>query len=376
MTQGKLPKSPKPWWNHDCSRAEKQKKRAWGIFRRYPTEANLIEFKRARSQARRIRRESQRIWNEKVFPTSWQRAIVIPIAKPGKDPQDAGNYRPIALTSCLCKLMERMVNARLVYCLEEKGTFSPFQSGFRHHRSTIDNILLLETSIREAFVRNQHLVSIFFDMEKAYDRTWRYGILKDLYHLGFRGNLPVFIQNFLKTRVFQVRVGSTLSRDFYQREGVPQGSVLSVVLFILKINDIVKQLPLTVKGTLFVDDFQISCASANMSTIERQLQIAIRKITDWTNSNGFVISNQKTICMHFCRKRGLHPDPEITLNGVALPDAFEVVNPLGSAKRKQRLVYTLPYLISIHHVDNIQLLLLCREVDLKYLGMKNIFSTN
>ncbi|KAG8177440.1 hypothetical protein JTE90_008624 [Oedothorax gibbosus] len=212
-----------------------------------------------------------------------------------------------------------MVNARLVYCLEEKGSLSPFQSGFRHHRGTLDNILLLETSVREAFVRNQNLVSIFFDMEKAYDRTWRYGNLKDLYHLGFRGNLPVFIQNFLKTRVFQVRVGSTLSRDFYQREGVPQGSVLSVVLFILKINDIVRQLPPTVKGTLFVDDFQISCASANMSTVERQLQIAIRKITDWTNHNGFVISNQKTICLHFCRKRGLHSDPEITLNGVALP---------------------------------------------------------
>ncbi|KAG8200903.1 hypothetical protein JTE90_020543 [Oedothorax gibbosus] len=198
-----------------------------------------------------------------------------------------------------------MVNARLVYCLEEKGALSPFQSGFRHHRGTLDNILLL--LVREAFVRNQYLVSIFFDMKKAYDRTWRYGILKDLYHLGFRGNLPVFIQNFLKTRVFQVRVGSTLSRDFYQREGVPQGSVLSVVLFILKINDIVRQLPPTVKGTLFVDDFQISCASANMSTVERQLQIAIRKITDWTNHNGFVISNQKTICLHFCRKRGLHP---------------------------------------------------------------------
>ncbi|KAG8173396.1 hypothetical protein JTE90_010920 [Oedothorax gibbosus] len=61
-----------------------------------------------------------------------------------------------------------------------------------------------------------------------------------------------------------------------------------------------------------------------MSTIERQLQIAIRKITDWTNTNGFVISNQKTICMHFCRKRGLHPDPEITLNGVALPAHGEI----------------------------------------------------
>ncbi|KAG8183376.1 hypothetical protein JTE90_008278 [Oedothorax gibbosus] len=120
------------------------------------------------------------------------------------------------------------------------------------------------------------------------------------------------------TRVFQVRVGSTLSRDFYQREGVPQGSVLSVV-FILMINDIVRQLLPTVKGTLFVDDFQISCASANISTVERQLQIAIHNILDWTNNNDFVIFNQKTICMHFCRKRGLHPDPEIILNGVALP---------------------------------------------------------
>ncbi|KAG8171330.1 hypothetical protein JTE90_013561 [Oedothorax gibbosus] len=91
-----------------------------------------------------------------------------------------------------------MVNARLVYCLEERGALSPFQSGFRHHRSAIDNILILETSIREAFVRNQHLVSIFFDMEKAYDRTWRYGIPKDLgfvaiYLSLFRTSLrPVF----------------------------------------------------------------------------------------------------------------------------------------------------------------------------------------
>ena len=125
-----------------------------------------------------------------------------------------------------------MVNARLIYCLETEEALTPFQSGFRHHRSTIDNILLLETSIREAFVRKQHLVSVFFDMEKAYDRTWRYGILKDLYNLSFRGKLPIFIQNFLKNRIFQVRVGSTLSEEFIQEEGVPQGSVLSVLLFI------------------------------------------------------------------------------------------------------------------------------------------------
>ncbi|KAG8180860.1 hypothetical protein JTE90_023012 [Oedothorax gibbosus] len=92
----------------------------------------------------------------------------------------------------------------------------------------------------------------------------------------FSWEFTSFHTEFLKTRVFQVRVGPTLSRDFNQLEGVPQGSVLSVVLFILKINDIVRQLPPTVYGTLFVDDFQISCASTNMSTVERQLQIAIR----------------------------------------------------------------------------------------------------
>ncbi|GBN20879.1 hypothetical protein AVEN_38786-1 [Araneus ventricosus] len=72
-----------------------------------------------------------RIWNGKAFPTAWRKAIVVPIPKVRKDPQNPSNYRPIALTSCLCKLMERMVNKRLVYILERKNMLSKFQSGFR-----------------------------------------------------------------------------------------------------------------------------------------------------------------------------------------------------------------------------------------------------
>ncbi|GFU46475.1 putative RNA-directed DNA polymerase from transposon X-element [Trichonephila clavipes] len=75
-----------------------------------------------------------RIWREQVYPTQWQEAIVIPILKPGKDPKNPLSYRPIALTSCLCKTLERMVNARLVYQLEKNRCISLFQSSFRKGR--------------------------------------------------------------------------------------------------------------------------------------------------------------------------------------------------------------------------------------------------
>ena len=137
-------------------------------------------------------------------------------------------------------------------------------------------------------------MSIFFDIEKAYDKTWRHGILRDLFDLGLRGNLPIFIKNFLKLRRFQVRLGTILSDFYLQEEGVPQGSVLSVTLFSLKINNILKQLPSTVYGSLYVDDLQISCQGKDMRFIERQLQMAINNIIKWTNTNGFKFSSDKT----------------------------------------------------------------------------------
>ncbi|GBL87507.1 hypothetical protein AVEN_165129-1 [Araneus ventricosus] len=200
-----------------------------------------------------------------------------------------------------------MVNKRLKYYLETNSFFSPFQSGFRQGRSTIDNLLALETEIRNAFIRRQHAVAIFFDIEKAYDRAWRHGILRDLYNCNLRGNLPIFIQNFLKLRQFRVRIGNRLSDYFVQEEGVPQGSVLSVTLFTLKLNGILQKLPLSVKGFLYVDDLYISCTGDNMAFIERQLQLAVNKVHEWSDFNGFTFSTAKTSCVHFCRKRRLHP---------------------------------------------------------------------
>ena len=79
-------------------------------------------------------------------------------------------------------------------------------------------------------------------MQKAYDTTWKYGILKDLHSMGLRGNLPIFIANFLSDGTFQIHLGTNLSNKiFHEEEGVPQGVILSTTLFNIKINDIVKQ---------------------------------------------------------------------------------------------------------------------------------------
>ena len=141
---------------------------------------------------------------------------MVPIPKPNKDLSDPTNYRPIALTSCLCKTMERMVNDRLVWVLESKKLLSKFQCGFRKDHSTLDHLVRFEHFIREAFARKKQVLAVFFDLEKAYDTTWKHGILSDLFDLEFRGRLPIFIQNFLSDRHFQVKSGSTFSNSYLQ----------------------------------------------------------------------------------------------------------------------------------------------------------------
>jgi len=91
------------------------------------------------------------IWFAGNFPPSWHTSTVIPIPKPAKDASDPNNYHPIALTSCLCKVMERMNNNRLVWFLERNKLITPLQCGFRKQRSTTDHLVRLESFIREAF---------------------------------------------------------------------------------------------------------------------------------------------------------------------------------------------------------------------------------
>ena len=211
--------------------------------------------------------------------------------------------------------MNKMVNVRLVWFLEKRGLISPSQCGFRQMCSCSDIIIRLEASICKAFITKKHHVSVFFDLEKAYGTTWRFGILKTLHEYGLCGELPLFIKAFLANRKFKVKVGNTFSSLHRQEEGVPQGSVLSVTLFAISINGLASVIPRDVMSTLFVDDLSISFAASRMTVAERKLQLTINKITEWCGKRGFKFSTTKTVVMHFCRIRGVHPDPDLYMYG-------------------------------------------------------------
>ena len=138
--------------------------------------------------------------------------------------------------------MESMVNVRLLNFLDQKGTLSPLQRGGRAQLTTINHFFSLEGTVRKAQANSEQVVSIFFDMEKAYYSTWRHGILMYIHEAGIEGRMFKIIQNFLKPRSFKVTVNEILSVTKVQTESIPQGSVVSPTFFILKMNKIVVEL--------------------------------------------------------------------------------------------------------------------------------------
>jgi len=143
--------------------------------------------------------------------------------------------------------------------------------------------------------------------------------MRDLHNAGLRGRLPLFIESFLKNRQFHVRLGSSYSDLFNQEMGVPQGSILSVTLFGLKINSIVKTISPGVECSLYVDDFLICYRSKHIHIIEHHLQQCLNKLADWADTNGFKFSPSKTVCIHFCKLLKPHPEPTLLLNGTPVP---------------------------------------------------------
>lgn len=144
-----------------------------------------------------------------------------------------------------------------------------YRYGFRASHSTLNH--LVKIAVHEAFVNRQFCVSVFFDLEKAYDTTWRHDIIQDLYNSGIRGRILSAVISCLGRRTFRLKLDSTLSKEFVQDNGVPQGGVLSVTLFIVKMNSLSRVMPSMVHYSLYVDDLQISVSSCNLSICERRL---------------------------------------------------------------------------------------------------------
>ena len=256
-----------------------------------------------------------RIYLDGVFPECWKTAIIVAIPKPGKDPKYAENYRPISLTNCLCKLMEKIINTRLMWFLETEGVIGMEQSGFRGNRSTTDHLTRLELDLRGAISRQQHTLAVFFDIRKAYDTAWRYGVVSQLHNYGLRGSLPTFISNFLTNRSIKVRVGSVLSMSHNVEEGIPQGSVLSCTSFMIAINGILSVVPVDVRSLLYVDDLTIYVSGRNVRSLERRIQLSLTALDRWSTTSGLQFSAAKTVSMHICRCRNCPKLVNVTMTG-------------------------------------------------------------
>lgn len=221
------------------------------------------------------------VWEEGHLPEDWKHAVVVPILKPGKEAESPLSYRPIALTEVMCKIMERMVTDRLVYRLERKGYFSSAQNGFRIGRSTMDSVLVLDHDIKKALVNREVVLTVFLDIEKAYDMLWREGLVIKLYNAGIRGRMLNWIKQFLSSRSIQVKVGGCFSGIFKVDNGTPQGSVISPVLFNIMINDMFDGVDGGFGRALFADDGALWKRGRNIKFLFKQMQSALSQVQNW-----------------------------------------------------------------------------------------------
>ena len=180
----------------------------------------------------------------------------------------------------------------------------------------------MESEIQDSFINSQHLTMISLDIEKAYDMTWRTRILQILLRHKITGNMFCFVQHFLNQRTIRVRANGVTSKQVTIDNGVPQGSIFSVTLFLLAITDILNNISLPVKGFLFADDLIIFCKGNNTLTTEALLQDTINKIQSWATKTGFKFSQNKSQCIYFSRRSNNQYNPNIYLN----QKRIEVVN--------------------------------------------------
>ena len=279
-------------------------------FFRYISEASLLQILRAFNI----------LWQHHTFPESWKESVVIALQKPGKDRTNPNNYRPIALTSCFGKILERMVGKRLSYTLEKNNMLSKFQCGFRPNHSPVDHLLRLETDIRQGFKHKQHTIVVFLDIKKAYDMVHKPALIQKIHKLGIRGHMAYYLYNFLSgTRRFRVRFRSLYSDTQDLENGLPQGSCLSPLLFNIFIDDLFTDVSSQIRYSLFADDAAIWCTDKDCDISVSRLQSGISKLESWSRANGLQFSAEKSAAMVFSRQTTATPSVRLRVYNNHIP---------------------------------------------------------
>ena len=253
-----------------------------------------------------------------VYPDSLKIARVSPIFKKGVK-SDPSNYRPISVLSLINKVFEKVLHSRLYSYLHKYDKLYEYQFGFREGHST--NHALTEITDNIKFAMDSQLLTcgIFIDLTKAFDTVNHSILLDKLHHYGIRGNVHKLFTSYLSNRMQYVRVNNTDSHLSPVTCGVPQGSVLGPLLFIIYINDIAKCYQQAM-FRIFADDTGIFFKCKDLDTLKELTKNVLKFITKWFHDNRLTLNASKTSFVIFrssrCRISNL-PD-SVTYNNITI----------------------------------------------------------
>ena len=248
------------------------------------------------------------------FPDQWKVAQIILIPKPGKDHNLVSSYRPISLLPIISKIFEKLLANRINKIILEKKLIPNHQFGFRNKHATIEQVNRITNKIRNAFERKKYCSAAFLDVSQAFDKVWHKGLLFKL-----KKHLPAEYYNLLKSylsnRSFQIKINTTVSELYNIKAGVPQGSVLGPILYLIYTSD----LPTSTKLTLatYADDTAIMACNSSAKTASQKLQIYLNVAQDWYKKWRIKINEDKSTHVTFTLRK--ETCPSVYLNGKVIP---------------------------------------------------------
>lgn len=235
--------------------------------------------------------------NENTFPEALKKASVIPIYKKG-DPHDSNNYRPISLLPVFSKIFEKLLLKQIIKFLDDNNILSPNQFGFKKGSSAVTAILKFVENVINSFEQKKIYSTHFLDLSKAFDCVDHDILLRKLFFYNFHPTSTKLISSYLSNRVQYVKCNGKWSEGSCITYGVPQGSILGPILFLLYINDFPSFIP-DADIILFADDTAISNSNASVKEVNGQSKILFNKSEEWFSTNKLCLNKDKTINLQF-----------------------------------------------------------------------------
>ena len=236
-----------------------------------------------------------------TVPNQFKIARVTPIHKKGSV-FDVSNYRPISLLSIFNKIIEKLMYNRLINYLDNLSIIYNNQFGFRSKHSAFNALLLLTDKIQSAIDKGTYCCGIFLDLSKAFDIVNHKILLSKLEHYGIRGVVYNWFASYLSNRKQFVSLRSSVSDHHTISCGVPQGSVLGPLLFLLYVNDMNKCSNI-LEFHLFADDTNLFLSDNNVQSLEFKMNIELEKVSHWLSANKLSLNIKKLALWYFTAHR-------------------------------------------------------------------------